>query len=371
MASARLQADIDPLEQADALIAQGRPAEAADRLHRLLEAGRGGLLTRLAYARAVLAAGENERALEVARETAHLFPGVAAAAAGLGEALLRAGRLPTAIGELQRALRIDPESGAARYLLGCAWLEAGEAEKALQEFASISPKDAPADFAAKTEEAESMQAAPRASARYVRHLFDQFSGEYDSRMLEQLHYAAPRILRELFRLVSPPVALHSLAILDLGCGTGLSGLAFEDLAHRLDGVDLSPEMVRRAGEREIYSRVLCGDIENAEAEAGIYDLVVAADTLVYLGDLSRVFGLAHCALKSEGLFLFTVEKSGGAPFELGPKRRWRHSERYLRSEAAHARFSVAGLLACSPRTEAGEPVDGLAAALRKHGKGIF
>ena len=50
-------------------------------------------------------------------------------------------------------------------------------------------------------------------------------------------------------------------------------------------------------------------------------------------------------------------------FELGPKRRWRHSESYLRSAAAAAGLDVAGLLECVPRTEAGKPVEGYAVAL--------
>jgi predicted TPR repeat methyltransferase len=50
---------------------------------------------------------------------------------------------------------------------------------------------------------------------------------------------------------------------------------------------------------------------------------------------------------------------------LGPKRRWRHSENYLRSEAARANFEIVGFLECHPRTEAGVPVEGYAMALLK------
>ena len=65
------------------------------------------------------------------------------------------------------------------------------------------------------------------------------------------------------------------------------------------------------------------------------------------------------------MFLFTVESKDGEGFELGPKRRWRHSEHYLRGEAAKAGFAVAGLLTCAPRSEAGQPVAGFAVALRR------
>ncbi len=64
-----------------------------------------------------------------------------------------------------------------------------------------------------------------------------------------------------------------------------------------------------------------------------------------------------------GYFLFTAEAKEGDGFELGPKRRWRHSEAYIRTQAAAAGLTVAGLVAASPRTEANQPVAGLAVAL--------
>src|SRR6185312_9469849 len=91
----------------------------------------------------------------------------------------------------------------ARYKLGCTWLEAGEPEKALEEFAHIPPERALPDEAEKLAEAERMRVAARSNANYVRHLFDQFSADYDARMVGQLGYAAPQILRELAALVLP------------------------------------------------------------------------------------------------------------------------------------------------------------------------
>jgi len=93
--------------------------------------------------------------------------------------------------------------------------------------------------------------------------------------------------------------------------------------------------------------------------------LLAADTLVYIGDLRRVFEAAHARLGAEGYFLFTVEKADGEGFELGPKRRWRHSEAYLRRLAEDAGFAIAGLVAAQPRREANVPVEGFAVALRR------
>jgi predicted TPR repeat methyltransferase len=364
MANVRLLPD-DPVGHARELIDEGRAADAVSLLQSLIDSGRAGLLARLTHVDALLATGDTGRALEVARETASLSPNVAVAILALGRALLAADALPPAIAEIQRALRLDPENSEARYQLGLAWLQAGEADKALEQFAQIAPALAPTDLPNKTAEARTMRSAPRSNANYVQHLFDQFSADYESRMLGQLGYAAPQILRELAQLVLPDAERKSLAILDLGCGTGLSGAAFADLAKHLDGIDLSRAMLHKARARALYRSLRAGDIETMEIDAGAYDLAVCADTLVYLGDLSRVFARVHRALKAGGSFLFTTEKNHCEGFELGPKRRWRHAESYLRAGAERAGFEVTGLVDCVPRHEAGLPVAGNAVALRR------
>jgi predicted TPR repeat methyltransferase len=365
MANARLRPDADSLCRAQSCIEEGRPADAVAILTPLIESGGGGLLARLLHARALQGHGQAALAMESARETALLHPDSAAAALGLAETLLSAGELPHAIAEFQRALRLDPDLDAARYGLGCAWLAAGEPENALRAFGVLPADRAPPDLPARIAEAQRMRTAPRSDARYVRHLFDQFSSDYDARMVGELGYAAPHILRELAILVMPGLRDRTIDILDLGCGTGLAGAVFRQFAKRLDGIDLSPCMLDRARGRRIYDRLSAGDIEAIPVGGSPYDLAVAADTFVYLGDLAPVFAAAHRVLKSGGFFLFTVEKNEGGGFVLGPKRRWRHSENYLKTAAHAGGFDIAGVIACSPRTEAGVAVDGLAVALQK------
>jgi predicted TPR repeat methyltransferase len=210
--------------------------------------------------------------------------------------------------------------------------------------------------------AHAIKAAARSDPGYVRHLFDQFSADYDSRMLGQLGYAAPAILAQLADLVMP--GRGGLAVLDLGCGTGLSGAAFRARAARLDGIDLSPAMIEKARTRGIYDSLEVADLETALQRAGrAYDLILAADTVVYLGDLTVLFEAVAARLTPDGYFLFTVEQATDTDFELGPKRRWRHSETYIRRLAQGCGLGVAGMVAAAPRYEAGEPVAGFAVAL--------
>jgi predicted TPR repeat methyltransferase len=297
--------------------------------------------------------------LDAARQAALEQPRSVDAALRHARALNAAGQLPDAIAEVHRALRLDYTSTDARFALGWMWLEAGEPDKALEAFDYLEEDDELRPYIVR---ARDMKAQMRSDAGYVRHLFDQFATDYDQRMIGQLGYAAPRILRDLADMIMP--GRDELAVLDLGCGTGLTGMAFADLAYRLDGIDLSPVMIEKARARNLYDSLAVADIETALAGEGpAYDLILAADTLVYLGDLDPVFRGARRRLKQDGFFLFTVESKQDTGFELGPKRRWRHSEQYLRDRAAKSGFDVAGLVTCAPRHEANVAVEGFAVAL--------
>jgi predicted TPR repeat methyltransferase len=362
MANARSLPD-DPVSVAETLIAEDRADEAAALLAACVDANRGGLLLRLTLQKAHAAMGDAAAALAVARETAQLNPNAAPAALALGDALRMAGYLPAAIGEYQRTLRLDRDLDGARVGLGSAWLDAGEAENALAAWRGLATEDWPL-LAEKIAGAEAALSRQRSDPRYVRHLFDQFAPDYDARMITHLHYRAPAIMREFGDML----ALGGGApyeILDLGCGTGLMGVALRDWASRLDGIDLSPTMVHKARERGIYDELAVADIMDwlAACERR-YALVAAADTLVYLGELSALFAEIARVLSPGGHFLFTVEKKNGDGFALGPKRRWHHSESYLRLVAGSAGLELAGLIGCELRREAGVPVEGLAVALR-------
>ena len=252
-----------------------------------------------------------------------------------------------------------------RLRLAQAWLAAGEGEKARALLAQLEPSP---DTEKLEEMARAMLAAPRSDAGYVRHLFDQFAGTFDDHMIGHLGYRGPQILMDMALLVMPGAQMPGgkLSVLDLGCGTGLAGQIFKPLASRLDGIDLSPRMIEMARARNIYDHLAVGDLETALAAPGeVYDLIVAADTFVYLGDLTGVLNGAAAHLAPGGMVLFTIEAGPGNGYELGPKRRWRHGETYLRQMAEKAGLEVAGLVAANTRFEAGQPVEGFAVALTR------
>jgi predicted TPR repeat methyltransferase len=212
----------------------------------------------------------------------------------------------------------------------------------------------------------------RGPAKYMRGLFDEFSSHYDETMLKKLNYRAHLHLRELANRVLPRGGAP-WRIMDLGCGTGLAGAVFKDVTAggRLDGIDISPRMIEAARARGIYDALILDDLETELAQSGrSYNLIISADTMTYFGDLSRVFAGVAKRLEAGGFYLFAseakpVETHTGADWEQTKVHRFRHSEKYLRAEAAAAELQCVEIVSCTLRHEEHQPVAGFAVALKK------
>jgi len=132
-----------------------------------------------------------------------------------------------------------------------------------------------------------------------------------------------------------------LAILDLGCGTGLSGAVFHALATDLVGIDLSPKMIERARTRGIYQQLMVGNVVSATAGLDrCFDLILAADVFVYLGDLAAVFAVARETLLAGGWFAFSVELGDGDAYRLQGAGRYAHAPAYIHTLAAQHGFVI-------------------------------
>lgn len=199
-------------------------------------------------------------------------------------------------------------------------------------------------------------APDRAPAAYVAALFDEFADHFDTQLRDKLAYRGPELLFEaLTRTAAGPLA--NLDILDLGCGTGLAGETFRHAARRLDGVDLSPKIIAQAAAKQVYDRLSVGDIvAHLSASDDRYDLILAADVFVYLGDLAPVLAAARRVLRDDGRLAFTVEAADDGDFLLHENRRYAHSRDYLTRAGTAAGFEVRLLEESSTRMQSQRPV---------------
>lgn len=203
--------------------------------------------------------------------------------------------------------------------------------------------------------------ATRASAEYVRELFDAFADSFDS-VLAGLSYRAPELVASAVKnqaFPTPP------AVLDLGCGTGLCAAALqkEQAAFcSLTGVDLSAAMLEKANQRGIYTQLVQSDILSfLPAVREQFDLIVSADVFTYLGDLSELFAGIFAALTPGGRVIFTVSENTGdsGSYALEPSGRFVHGREYVLRELKNSGLTVSNISGVELRQELGKPVYGL------------
>ncbi len=206
-----------------------------------------------------------------------------------------------------------------------------------------------------------------APADYVKGLFDQYAGHFDRHLVGVLGYRTPALLVSMLQAAAPA---DFDAALDLGCGTGLCAHLLRPMARRLAGVDLSEKMLDKAHEAGLYDELACADIVDwlARRQAE-WDLVLAADVLVYIGELAPLFGGVAQALRPGGWFAFSVESAGaedpGAGYAITASNRFAHAPGYVRACAAAAGFEVAAMREAALRKEHGADVAGMLFLLRR------
>ncbi|MCP4328607.1 MAG: class I SAM-dependent methyltransferase [Alphaproteobacteria bacterium] len=84
--------------------------------------------------------------------------------------------------------------------------------------------------------------------------------DYDEQMEQGLGYLAPRMIAQCF---AAHLADRTAAVLDIGCGTGLTSHYLAEHGFSVfDGIDITPEMIARARQRGIYRNLLHADITN-------------------------------------------------------------------------------------------------------------
>lgn len=203
---------------------------------------------------------------------------------------------------------------------------------------------------------------PAAPSAYVAGLFDQYARSFDTHLVDTLKYQTPALL---MALVAPLLPSRPLDVLDMGCGTGLCGPLLKPHAHTLTGIDLSPKMLDQARQRDLYDALVCDELVHwLDTQPARFDLAVAADVFVYIGDLDAVFRAVRAALLPGGLFAFSCEASDEDDVLLRATLRYAHSASYLRRLAGAHGFEVEAMQQGVIRQDAGSDIAGHLVVLR-------
>ena len=267
----------------------------------------------------------------------------------------------TAAEVFEQALERAPRWSAAWFALGEARERLGDASGAAAAFRTARETD-PSDALGAGGRLALLGEGPMRGAlspAYVARLFDDYASRFETHLRDELHYRGPELITAALDRLDP--IRRFSRCLDLGCGTGLAGAALRGRVDALIGVDLSPRMVAEARRRGIYDVLEVGDAVAllASGPAGAFDLIVAADVLVYIGDLRPAFRAVARALANDGQFAFSLESFDGEGFRLGAAMRFAHSESHVRRTARAASLRPVVLAAEWARRERGLETPGL------------
>ncbi|MGO4870515.1 MAG: tetratricopeptide repeat protein [Roseiarcus sp.] len=175
---------------------------------------------------------------------------------------------------------------------------------------------------------EKLERAPR---DYLVAYFDRFAESFDKQLVDVLGYQVPERLAQLVAAAGKDLP----RAVDLGCGTGLAGPHLRAARSRLVGVDLSPRMLAKAADRRVYDSLVETDmVAFLEETSERFDLVFAADTIIYLGDLTGFFSAAARVTPTGAILAFNVETTWDAPYLLLPSGRFAHTVADVQAMAA-------------------------------------
>lgn len=299
---------------------------------------------RMMEAYALAARGQGEAAIRrLAFQRANQVPASAGLLAAMAVRAPSAARLSHTAGDLLAvALTLGHDDIAASLAAG---------------WEAITPGNATARFMHAATAGEAVP--PAAPADYVREHFDTCAPSFEAALVGRLGYGTPAVMRDALQgwMRAQPAPLR---ILDLGCGTGLSGPLFRPFAAYLAGVDLAPRMLEIAAAKGCYDRLDAAEItEFLRTPIGPpHDLIIATDVVMYFGEIAALLETVSGALRPGGRFGFTVEAHDAPGHRLYPTGRYKHERSWVERQAAEAGFAVMSVESTIIRMEGGAPVAG-------------
>ena len=139
---------------------------------------------------------------------------------------------------------------------------------------------------------------------HTRDYYRDWAASYDAEITENGYQTPRRCAQALARHCDNPEA----SILDIGCGTGLSGLAFRSAGFvNLSGNDLSQEMLDIAKTRDIYTNLTLADLNHPlDFTKGSFDVIAAVGVISVGHAPPTAIEQMFDKLGPGGLFVFSI-----------------------------------------------------------------
>ena len=136
--------------------------------------------------------------------------------------------------------------------------------------------------------------------------YEAWADTYDEEITEN-NYAQPSRCASALAQFS---TIDEINVLDIGCGSGLSGLALNDFGFKnIDGCDFSPSMLEKAKSTNVYQKLFLADInEELDIEEETYDAVCAVGVLAFAHVRTEALRQMLRVVKSKGLLVIGLNE---------------------------------------------------------------
>ena len=277
----------------------------------------------------------------------------------LGVLYLRDNRLNEAQETFEKLLSLSPNHSLALRNLGNTLMQLQQPKQALAAFERYLAINGPDASVSHIISALKDEQPSEVAAEYVEHLFDDFAQHFEQSLVKELGYSLPTQFVKLLQQQAVLVEGKSNTVLDLGCGTGLVGQALPGHIKQLDGVDLSQAMLDIAGEKNIYHRLCKANaVDYLITHLLPYDIIIAADVLIYFGDLRALFSAVKNNSRPGSVFIFSIESLQCENYKLLKSGRFAHNPSYIENLLDEFEFTIESKVRTIIRKEHTTSLDG-------------
>jgi len=244
------------------------------------------------------------------------------------------GQIPDAIDTLEALIKDNPNDALLFNMIGGCYASLGQPDMAIKNYEqalAINP-----DYSVPRHMLNALtgNTSTEPPKEYVKNLFDNYAESFDDSLTKQLGYKLPFLMKELILKLDLPKNKFE-KVIDLGCGTGLTGKELRDISNNLTGIDISSNMVAKTRELNVYDRLIVGDIVDILSSLKEkYDLFIALDVFIYVGELTKIFKTVKQCCNKNSLFIFSIETQEEDGYSLLKSARYAHSDDYILNSAS-------------------------------------
>ncbi|MCK5107121.1 MAG: class I SAM-dependent methyltransferase [Nanoarchaeota archaeon] len=135
--------------------------------------------------------------------------------------------------------------------------------------------------------------------------YEAIAEDYDSQ--RSTTFEDKKVLKEQLNIINQIIKKNQpKKILEAGCGTGRILIPLTANGNKIDGFDLSKNMLNQLSKKDPKIRTKIGDIEKIPYKSDTYDLVYSITVLIHLTNFEKGFREMYRVAKKGGLVVFDL-----------------------------------------------------------------